>query len=81
DNTFYTTSDGWRHWQKKHMNTTYKRIYGFDFVSPTIGWAIADNRQTFFPEPGGGLRKGDIIYVLKTTDGGVHWQAIARSTL
>jgi photosystem II stability/assembly factor-like uncharacterized protein len=81
DRTFYTTGDGWRHWQKKQMNITYQHINGFDFVSPTVGWAIGDNRKNFFPEPGGGLRKGDVIYLLKTTNGGVNWQEIARSQL
>ncbi len=79
DKTFYTTSDGWRHWTKGYMNVAFKRIYGFSFVSPLVGWALGDNRVHFLPELGGGIRKGDIIAVLKTTDGGQTWQEIAHS--
>lgn len=79
DKAFYTTSDGWQHWTKGHMSTTFQRIYGFSFVSPTIGWALADNRTGFFPEPGGGIHKGDVIALLKSTDGGRTWREIAHS--
>lgn len=80
DKAFYTTSDGWQHWTKGHMNATFKNISGFSFVSPNLGWALADNRTGFFPPaPGGGLRKGDSIALLKTTDGGHTWQEIAHS--
>jgi photosystem II stability/assembly factor-like uncharacterized protein len=76
---FYTTSDGWKHWTKVRVQTTFKRIYGFDFVSPALGWALADNRTIFLPEPGGGIRKGDVIALLQTRDGGRTWREIAHS--
>jgi photosystem II stability/assembly factor-like uncharacterized protein len=76
---FYTTSDGWKHWAKVQIQTTFKRIYAFDFVSPARGWALADNRTIFLPEPGGGIRKGDVIALLQTTDGGSTWREIAHS--
>ena len=61
------------------MNIAFKRVYGFSFVSLSLGWAFADNAVRFLPEPSGGLRKGDIIALLKTTDGGQTWQEIAYS--
>ena len=76
-----TTSDGWNHWASVPLPTTYTRVSGFDFVSPALGWALADNRTTFLPEPGGGIRKGDVIALLHTTDGGRTWQEIAHSTV
>ena len=81
DKAFYTTSDGWRHWTKGHMDVTFNIISGFSFVSPGIGWALAYNRTKSLPEPGGGLRKGDSIALLKTTDGGQTWQEIAHSVV
>jgi photosystem II stability/assembly factor-like uncharacterized protein len=82
DKAFYTTSDGWQHWTKGHMNAIFKNISGFSFVSPNLGWALADNRTGFFPpEPGGGPRKGDSIALLKTTDGGHTWQEIGHSVV
>ena len=77
--TLYTTSDGWKHWTKVQILTEFTRIYGFDFVSPTVGWAFADNRTVFRPEPGGGIGKGDVIALLQTTDGGRTWHEIAHS--
>lgn len=79
--TLYTTSDGWKHWTKVQIQTTFKNIYGFDFVSPTLGWALADNRTFFQPEPGGGIRKGDVIVLVQTADGGRTWQEIAHSVV
>jgi photosystem II stability/assembly factor-like uncharacterized protein len=73
------TSDGWQHWTEVHLPAAPKRIYGFDFVSPTIGWALTDNRTKSFPAPGGGLSKGDVVTLLKTADGGATWQEIALS--
>lgn len=80
-NTFATTSDGWRHWTKGSAHTNFARIYGFDFVSPALGWAIADNLRMPMPEPGGGLRSGDHVALLRTTDGGQTWQEIAHSVV
>jgi photosystem II stability/assembly factor-like uncharacterized protein len=74
-----TTSDGGKHWTTVPIQTTFTRLYAFNFVSPALGWALADNRTHFFPEPGGGLQKGDVITLLHTTDGGRTWQEIARS--
>ncbi|MHB8599529.1 MAG: WD40/YVTN/BNR-like repeat-containing protein [Ktedonobacteraceae bacterium] len=79
--TFSITSDGWRHWTKENLSTSFANIYSFDFVSPTLGWALADNVQFRRPEPGGGLSPGDTIALLKTTDGGHTWQEVARSTV
>lgn len=78
-NVLYTTDDGWKHWTKVQIQTSYKSITTFDFVSPTIGWAFGDNTTRSLPEPGGGIRKGDIIALLHTTDGGRTWQEIAHS--
>lgn len=78
--TFYATSDDWRHWTKGQIHTTFLNIYGFDFISPHVGWALADNIHRM-PEPGGGLRPGDVVALLKTTDGGQTWQEIAQSHL
>lgn len=78
--SIYTTSDGWKHWANVSIKTSFKRIYSFDFVSLTQGWALADNRTLLYPEPGGGIRKGDVISLLQTSDGGQTWQEIARST-
>jgi len=77
----YTTSDCWKHWTKVQIQTTFKRIYAFDFISPALGWALADNRTIFLLEPGGGIRKGDVIALLHTTDGGRTWQEIAHSVV
>lgn len=77
----YTTSDGWKHWTKVQVQTAFKRIYAFDFVSPAFGWALADNRTIFLPEPGGGIRKGNVIALLQTTDGGETWREIAHSVV
>ncbi len=76
---FSTTSDGWKQWTKVQIQTTFKRIYAFDFISPALGWALADNRTIFLPEPGGGIRQGDVIALLQTTDGGRTWREIAHS--
>ncbi len=80
DKAFYTTNDGWQHWTKGHMKVTFKNISGFSFVSHSLGWALADNRTSFLL-PGSGPRKGDIIALLKTTDGGQTWQEIAHSVV
>ena len=79
--TLYTTNDGWKHWIKVQVQTTFKRIYGLDFVSSTLGWALADNRTFFLPEPGGGIRKGDVIALVQTTDSGRTWQEIGHSVV
>ncbi len=79
--TFSTTSDGWRHWTKENLHTSFANINGFDFISPALGWAIANNVKVRLPEPGGGLRSGDIVALLKTTDGGKTWQEIAHSVV
>jgi len=63
------------------IQTTFKHIAAFDFVSPALGWARADTRTVFHPALGGGLRKGDVIAPLQTTDGGRTWQEIAHSVV
>ncbi len=63
--SLYTTSDGWKHWTKVQI----------------LGWALADNRTFFLPEPGGGIRKGDVVALVQTTDGGRTWQEIAHSVV
>lgn len=75
----YSTNDGWKHWTKVQIETAFKRLVALDFVSPLLGWAFADNRTVFLPEPGGGIRKGDVIALLRTTDGGRTWKEIAHS--
>lgn len=62
------------------VDTEGKALY-LTFISLVVGWALADNRTTFLPEPGGGIRKGDVIALLQTTDGGRTWQEIAHSTV
>jgi photosystem II stability/assembly factor-like uncharacterized protein len=79
--TFFITCDGWKHWTKHQIKTTFKQIYGFTFVSPQVGWALGENRIRFFPEPGGGRRTGDTISLLKTVDGGQTWQVIANAVV
>lgn len=79
--TFAATSDGWQHWTRSNLQTSFFNIGGFDFASPSLGWAIADNAKIRLPEPGGGLRSGDIVALLKTTDGGKTWQEIAHSVV
>ena len=76
---FYATSDGWRHWTTGKMITSFKRITKVDFISPTVGWALADNQTAFVPAPGGGIRAGDVIGLLKTMDGGKTWSEISYS--
>ena len=78
-NVFYTTSDGWQHWAKHTSTTPFKQLYGFTFVSPSIGWAIGENRGMSLPEPGGGRRAGDIMSIQHTIDGGRSWHEIAHS--
>jgi len=78
--TFATTSDGWQHWTKGSIHTSFVNIYGFDFVSPALGWAIADNVRNIVPD-GSSLRSGDIVTLLKTTDGGQTWREIAHSVV
>lgn len=79
--TIYMTSDGWHHWTQHHLNTPFQHVSDFSFVSPDLGWALADN----ITRPGmpGSInrRKGDIIAVLKTTNGGQTWQEIAHSVV
>lgn len=75
------TNDGWNHWTSTPIPTTFTRMYAFDFVSPTLGWALADNHIILRPEPGGGIRKGGKIALLHTTDGGQTWQEIAHSVM
>ncbi len=77
----YSTSDGWKHWTQTPIQTTFTRLYGFTFVSPTLGWALTDNRKRTLPQPGGGVQKGDVSTLLQTTDGGRTWQEIARSVV
>ncbi len=79
--TFIATSDAWRHWTKGNISTSFANTGNFDFVSPTLGWAIADNVQFHRPEPGGGLSPGDTVVLLKTTDGGHTWQEVAKSVV
>jgi photosystem II stability/assembly factor-like uncharacterized protein len=81
DKTFYTTSDGWKHWTKHQMKTAFKQTYDFTFTSPQVGWALGENRTRFFPEPGGGRQAGDIISLLKTVDGGQTWRVIANAVV
>jgi photosystem II stability/assembly factor-like uncharacterized protein len=75
----YTTSDGWHHWTQHHLNTSFQHVYDFSFVSPNLGWALADNITRPGMPGSTNLRKGDIIAVLKTTNGGQTWQEIAHS--
>jgi photosystem II stability/assembly factor-like uncharacterized protein len=76
-----TTSDGWNHWATVPLQTPFTNLSGFDFVSPMLGWVLADDRTRFLPEPGGGLQKGDVIALLQTIDGGKTWQEIAHSVV
>ena len=76
---FYTTTDGWKHWIKHTATTPFTQLYGFTFVSSTLGWAIGENRGMGLPEPGGGRRAGDIMSIQHTTDGGHTWHEIAHS--
>jgi photosystem II stability/assembly factor-like uncharacterized protein len=76
--TFAATSDGGRHWTRESTHPGFINIYGFDFVSPALGWAIADNVQKVVPD-GSSLRNGDIAALLRTTDGGLTWHEIAHS--
>lgn len=76
--TIATTSDGWRHWTQVTMNIPFGRIYDLSFVSPTIGWAFGDDLMDSL-HAGIGLRKGDVIALLKTTNGGKTWQEVAHS--
>ncbi len=75
------TSDGWNHWTTAPLQTPFAQLSGFDFVSPALGWVLADNRTRALPEPGGGLQKRDVIALLQTTDGGRTWQEIAHSVV
>jgi|GEM_PF-6166966 len=47
--------------------------------SSTSSVVEADNRTTFLPEPGGGIRKDDVVALLQTRDGGRTWREIAHS--
>ena len=77
---FYTTIDGWQHWTKHTATTPFAALYGFTFVSQTLGWAIGENpRGVGVPEPGGGRRAGDIMSIQHTTDGGRTWHEISHS--
>jgi photosystem II stability/assembly factor-like uncharacterized protein len=81
-NGFYITNDGWKHWTKVEIQSTFKLIFAFDFVSPALGWALADNPPAHpLPEPGGGMSKGYVIALLQTTDGGRTWREIAHSVV
>ncbi len=78
-NILYTTSDGWHHWTQVQMHAPFKRLYALDFVSPTLGWALADNRtlnHTMFRPK---ARSGDVVHLVQTTDGGQTWHEIAHS--
>ncbi|HZU69870.1 MAG TPA: hypothetical protein VFA09_21555 [Ktedonobacteraceae bacterium] len=77
----YTTSDGWHHWTQLHLNAPFQLVYNFSFVSPTLGWALANNITRTGPPGSINLRKGDTIAMLKTTDGGKTWQEIAHSVV
>ncbi|HEY0753271.1 MAG TPA: hypothetical protein VGD98_04865 [Ktedonobacteraceae bacterium] len=77
----YITHDGWQHWSTIHVQPAFKNITSFNFISPTVGWALANSREHFAPEPGGGATKGDVITLLKTTDGGQTWQETAFSRI
>ena len=80
EKTFYTTNDGWKHWTKHAITTTFKQLSGFSFVSSQLGWALGENRTGGgLPEPGGGRRPGDIISILKTTDGGLTWYEVSHA--
>jgi photosystem II stability/assembly factor-like uncharacterized protein len=79
DKLFYSTNDGGQHWSKVSLQTTFKQVTIFNFVSPDFGWATATNFERHLPEPGGGMRKGDIIAILKTTDGGRTWHEVSHS--
>lgn len=79
--TFYVTNDGWRHWSRGQIDTTFKNMRGFNFISPLVGWALGNTTDRRAPVPGSGPEKGDIITLLKTTDGGHTWRAIAHSTV
>ncbi len=79
DRLIYATNDSGQHWSKIPMQTTFKQVTIFSFVSPEFGWATATNFERHLPEPGGGMRKGDIIAILKTTDGGRTWHEVSHS--
>jgi photosystem II stability/assembly factor-like uncharacterized protein len=76
-----TTSDGWYHWTRVPLHTSFTRISAVDFVSPTLGWILADNRDLMRHGPEGGPGKGDVIALLRTTDGGRTWHEIAHSVV
>jgi photosystem II stability/assembly factor-like uncharacterized protein len=64
----YMTSDGGNHWIKLSPNEIFKNISLLDFVSSTIGWAISSTNS--MPSS-----------LLKTTDGGRTWTAVAYTVL
>lgn len=77
---FYTTNDGWQHWTKHTVISSFKQLYGFTFVSPKLGWAIGENRTGMgAPEPGDGRRPGEIMSIQQTLDGGLTWREIAHA--
>ncbi|GCE21077.1 sialidase family protein [Dictyobacter kobayashii] len=82
DRLFYTTADGGRNWLKHAFPSHFNRYSSLDFVTADVGWVIAMNiNHPPLPEPGGGLRKGDVSVLLQTKDGGQSWHEVARMQL
>jgi photosystem II stability/assembly factor-like uncharacterized protein len=63
-NLLSMTGDGGQSWTKLSTSTNFKNVSGLDFVSSTIGWAIAST----------GTSSSSL---LKTVDGGLTWTVIS----
>ena len=60
----YSTGDGGQHWIKLSPSANFKKIAQIDFISATVGWAIAPATSNSFSS------------LLKTVDGGLTWTPV-----
>ncbi|GLV60239.1 hypothetical protein KDH_70590 [Dictyobacter sp. S3.2.2.5] len=82
DRLLYLTSDGGQNWQKHTLPSQFNRYGPASFVNAQVGWMIAMHTNHMgLPEPGGGLRKGDVSVLLRTSDGGQSWHEVSRSQI
>jgi photosystem II stability/assembly factor-like uncharacterized protein len=64
--TLYRTTDNEQHWGKVTTISSYRAVYGLDFVSTQLGWAIGGTGASYPYTP----------TLIQTTDGGHTWTPV-----
>jgi photosystem II stability/assembly factor-like uncharacterized protein len=69
----YQTHDGGQTWSQAKVTSSFRRLNGVHFLSPTEAWGIGDN-DTY--REGFKGAQSDLTVPVRSSDGGITWRAI-----